>query len=526
MRTARSHRFTLGLRVVHFVRTSRSTLRFFLLIQILLLAAASTAHGDPVFVESSRVDDGINPQHREPSVACDPDGRVYAAYCELAEPSLNPQQIRITWSDDRGQSWWWPAVRVSDNEPFTASTPDVGLAPDGALLLVWDEYTQGVGSDIRFSRSTSRGLIWSPSVPVHLPDPSDIFASPSVLAVGSRILVSYLWGDSGGYKIAVVTMSDDCGVTWSPPAVVSTLKFRGSAPPAILAWNEEEQAIGILISAIDRVLYVCRSSDLGETWSEPVQASGAWDTNYASFGAGESFHVVWSARQGDSYSNIYYTNSDDGTQFSDPLQISGYMSGAQYEPHLAVGPRNRIHVCWTFQLSLHDHNLRYTQSVDGGGTWPSHSIQVNDPPHVVVPLVPHTSDLTADPYGRPICFWNDHRVGGNYPNVYCSTAEDVSGIGEAAVEGAGTLRLGLADHPSPDPGVRLALDRDTPWVIFELYDLTGRLVLANSFGSRSQGTHEAPLWGALGGRTTGPGVYFLRVRAARESRAVRVVTLH
>jgi hypothetical protein len=221
----------------------------------LLLATPSPLLGQLVFGSSHRVDDGINPQHDEPTVACSPSGRVYAAYAERSEPNLNPEQIRITWSDDRGSTWRWPAIRVNDTTPFSAFHPDLGLAPDGSLLLVWGESYLDADSQIRFSRSTD-GARWGPSVVITPPEGGPGGAHPSVLAVASRIEVSYLWREPGGARRAYLTISSDGGETWSQAAPVSNVEIRNISPPAVLAWNSEAAAMGVLLAAVDRQLYI------------------------------------------------------------------------------------------------------------------------------------------------------------------------------------------------------------------------------------------------------------------------------
>jgi hypothetical protein len=505
---------------------SRCTSTAGALIAVLLFTAGSPVTATLAFGPNYCVDSGLNPEHREPSVVCTPAGRVYAAYCERSEASLNPEQIRITWSDDRGRVWSQPAVRVNDTEPKSAMTPCIGLAPDGTLMLTWVEWRfEDLSTQIRFSSSVDGGLHWSPSAVVHPLNPIESHGEPSILPLPSRILISYLWRASGGPKLAVMTMSDDGGVTWSPPAIVSPMQLGNSSPPSVLAWNRRTATVGILLSSLDRKLFVRRSTDRGDNWSDPVQASDDWDAEYASFAAGESFHVVWTATHGDSRTNIYYSRSADGASFSSATRLSNDWVQGQYEPHIDAGDDSDIHICWTAQTSPAAHDLLYLRSTDDGATWPGPCLRVNDIAFAVSPRVPHTSAVAADPAGNPICLWNDERAGGNYPHVYCSSAEDPSSVDDRSGGDPTALHVSLAAHPGPAPRLRLDLTRATPWMSFELFDSGGRRVSESLVGEQAGGTYEISLSRAMGGEMPGAGVYFLRVRAQREAGRIRVVSL-
>lgn len=130
--------------------------------------------------------------------------------------------------------------------------------------------------------------------------------------------------------------------------------------------------------------YLSRSSDRGETWEYFEVAPGvpnlgnsilAWSEEG---GADGSLHAVYHAKpdqtQGDS--DIYYQRSTDaGETWTEPTLLSDddpEALRAQLLPNIAIGPDGRVEVAWyDFRdgADLHATDVYQTVSFDNGETW-------------------------------------------------------------------------------------------------------------------------------------------------------------
>jgi len=498
-------------------------------------AAPDPEFGD--FLPNVRVDDDINPEHREPAVARAPDGTLHCIYVERAT-HYNPELVMFTRSDDGGASWLAPAVRVNDTAPNATFMPAMGLMEDGTILAAWGEMKFGpnYNDEIRFSRSSDGGLTWTPSVVVHPEQPSTDYLRPSLLVVGSRILISY-WAEVA-YPNArpTVVWSDDGGAHWSAPVTVTTTTgpYDGAAP--CLAYNDVRGTVGLVMPTSTQAIYFFQSFDRGATWGGGVpvnDAGGATSVDYPDLACYGGYDcVVWGDnRAGQTNVDIWISRSADGIAFDTDVRVSDYVAGNQYEPHIAIDPIGGLHVCYIWNLPFQTNlDLYCTASTDGGATWLWPCPRVNDVPYVIQPYVAWTSDLVADASGIAYVFWNDGRSTDYYDNVYFSRNVDPTAVADGRVGDApglaGLGRWQVAGQPGPAPWLRLTLAAPVPELRLEWIDASGRRIGAATAGPLAGGTHELALRALAGSRRIGPGTYFLRLSAGAQACVGRVVVVN
>lgn len=489
------------------------------------------------FLPNVRVDDDVNPEHREPAVVWGPGGELCCVYAERAT-HYNPELVMFTRSLDGGATWLWPAVRINDTAPNATFMPAVGTMDDGTILVAWGEMKFGpnYNNEIRFSRSADGGLTWTPSVVVHPSQPTTDFLRPSLLVAGGRILVAY-WAEVA-YPNArpTVVWSDDGGEHWSAPVTVSTMTgpYDGSAP--CIAWNEARGTVGLVMPTSGETVYFFTSADLGPTWSAGVQVNdaSASSVDYPDLACHEGYdYVVWNDNRAGQYNtDVWISRSADGVVFDTDVRVSDYVAGNQYEPHIAIDTGGRIHVGYIWNLPFQGNiDLYYTVSADGGATWLGPSPRVNDVPYVVQPYVAWTSDLLADASGVAYLFWNDGRASGYYDNIYFSRNIDPAAIGDGtAHDGEGTRLFDagfcrVAGQPGPEPVLRLRLDRPIDDLRLEWIDAQGRAAGILRDGGLPAGDHALRLVSPHGAHPLPAGVYLLRMTAGRETTAQRVVVV-
>lgn len=486
------------------------------------------------FLPNVRVDDDLNPEHREPAVARAPDGALYCVYVERAT-HYNPELVVFTRSEDGGATWLAPGVRINDTAPNATFMPAIGLLGDGTIAVAWGEMKFGpnYNDEIRFSRSSDGGLTWTPSVVVHPEQPATEYLRPSLLVVGSRILISYWAGLAYPNARPTVVWSDDAGEHWSAPVTVTTMTgpYDGSAP--CLAYNDVRGTVGLAMPTSTEAIYFFMSADLGATWSGGVQVNdaSASSVDYPDLACHGGYdYVVWGDnRAGQTNVDIYISRSADGLAFDTDVRVSDSMTGNQYEPHLAVDPNGGIHVDYIWNLPFQTNlDLYYTVSTDGGATWLWPCPRVNDVPYVVEPYVAWTSDLVADASGVAYLFWNDGRATGYYDNVYFSRNVDPTAVDGERTDGAIARGLGpwqVVGQPGPAPRLRLELGAPVPELRLEWIDASGRRIGATTAARLSAGSHEWALRALEGSRRLAPGTYFLRLSSGGRVSARRVVVL-
>lgn len=110
-----------------------------------------------------------------------------------------------------------------------------------------------------------------------------------------------------------------------------------------------------------------RTEDYGFTWGTEVVIDTG-DGEPAVAASGSNVHVVWprDTASGGNYDIFYSRSTDNGTTFSDGLNLSGVVSGgssATY-PSIAVSGNN-VHAVWI----VDGKDLYYARSSDNGGAW-------------------------------------------------------------------------------------------------------------------------------------------------------------
>jgi hypothetical protein len=215
--------------------------------------------------------------------------------------------------------------------------------------------------------------------------------------------------------------------------------------------------------------------------------------------------------------NIYYSRSSDGQSFTPNVRVNDSLAGAQYEPHLTVGPDGLIHVCW-----MCDSNMYYSTSLNGGSSWLTPCPHVNDVNGVVQPFVPITSDILADGEGKAYVFWNDGRTSGHYDNIYVARSSSTTGVGPE-VNGMRGLSLELLGNPGANPILSFRLGLGSSPANLRVFDPAGRQVALRTLGSLSAGEHRLALRNVLDGKHLAKGVYLLRVTSTQGEAARKVV---
>lgn len=116
-------------------------------------------------------------------IAVLPDGTLVDLFANFKGSGVNAPGVfvEVMRSTDKGLTWSDPIIvdhlrTVGVVDPDTGQAertgdiiPDIAVAPDGTLYVVWQDsrFSGGAHDDIAFSQSTDGGLTWSPAVKIN-----------------------------------------------------------------------------------------------------------------------------------------------------------------------------------------------------------------------------------------------------------------------------------------------------------------------------------------------------------------------
>ncbi|MGI8536079.1 MAG: sialidase family protein [Mycobacteriales bacterium] len=144
-------------------------------------------------------------------------------------------------------------------------------------------------------------------------------------------------------------------------------------------------------------MLVARSTDQGKTWTmsplgPPVFTGAGAQTGMGwtpEGGPDGTFLAAYAATPESAESSgiadlVLQRSTDDGQTWSEPVAIDDDRpadNSTSFYPQLGVAPNGRVDVVWQDNRGLSDSrfNVRYTYSTDGGVTW-ADNVQVNDQP--------------------------------------------------------------------------------------------------------------------------------------------------
>jgi len=278
------------------------------------LPAAQSAWSQPNFLSKGQGDAGL------PSVAVDPQDRFNVMWPQLPAPGNPGESIGYI----RGNGGQW--TDVSSIIQRTDGTIDAISAladPNQILHMTW---SGGGPGQVYYNQSFERDS-----------------------------LLSEYWGD--------------------PKPLLATQQ-AGASPTIVLGPSGKLYVLYAVPFNDGRGLYFTTSSDLGSTWSNPLEvfdaAAAGWEVIHEAslvVDQQEHLHAVWSRAASpnqDSPLGIYYAQSlDGGLTWTQPLTIS---EETDSQPKLIVSSDNHLHLVWV-HATFNGHQLLHQWSADGGQTW-------------------------------------------------------------------------------------------------------------------------------------------------------------
>jgi len=176
-------------------------------------------------------DDTTGAEQREPNLAVDADGNVYAVWEDLRENDNGEIYFSRWISGTWGTGTWSANSRLSDPTMDWANGSDIVTRPGGVLFAAWKERVPTGPATYDFqivvARSGNRGDTWSRLVEHRLYNASAsnaFYASPAIgVSPLGRVYVAWLHSPDSQASTSNVlfSLSPDGGMHWTQPRVLS-----------------------------------------------------------------------------------------------------------------------------------------------------------------------------------------------------------------------------------------------------------------------------------------------------------------
>lgn len=318
----------------------------------------------------------------EPSLAVLPDGRIVAAWKEMASPA-STGSLGVGWSDDGGTSWTTTVLAPEDS---VASLSDPWLAADGAGRLHLARFERLLDGSCRVAAGSSvdGGASWGEFQGVHegggCPD------KPALTGTAGRLTAVYQLIEDTRVSIRVV-QSTDGGETWTSPMEVAPTTSGSRLAPTVSVLGAQEMVVAWW-EADDGNVEVSRTVDAGSTWSEPVRANAAAGSVPRESGtthplrppfpsladAGEAVVLAWPTRPGDDWDVMVARSADRGATWSPEAVMAGAIREDQWMVGLAADAAGNVHAA-LYDNAAGPTALRLVRSSDGGRSWTQTGLQ-------------------------------------------------------------------------------------------------------------------------------------------------------
>jgi len=285
----------------------------------------------------------------DPAACIGTDGRWYVGYI------TNPGGQGVAYSDNQGETWTTKTVapnpgQLADKNHMWLDRK-VGSPYENYLYDAWTPFGGGSSGKIVLSRSTDKALTWSS--PKDISTPVGGFHQGVNLNSGPNGEVYAVWGVTygGGDEGAIgFNKSLDGGATWeTAKTCISGIKgIRSSGVPQNMRVNSfPTMAVDISDGPYsgfiyvswtnvgvpgqntgqDRDVYMIRSEDGGETWSEPIRV------NQDPIGQGKAHYFGWPTVDPSSgmLAFVYYSNQNTNNNQAEAWCAISGNAGATFE---------------------------------------------------------------------------------------------------------------------------------------------------------------------------------------------------
>jgi len=305
--------------------------------------------GGRTWTRNLNITDNSTPDPDLPDMETDDGGNIYLVWGDEAIAN-----IYFSLSPDSGRSWTQP-VMIND-VANCAYRPRLTVDDEGIIYVTWADDRGDFLFDVYFARSADCGSTWTPSVRVN--DTTSGFQAFADIGfyefTQSSKQIYICWEDSRGERDGVYfSKSLDGGKTWGENVRVSDGDW--AARPRMAVGGDG--VIHIVCRGRrpegNMSIFYGKSTDTGDTWQYKMISADTFDLQHDVVIAVDRYYniyAVWKATPelpgNERDYHIYFSMSQDGWTFSDPIRVDDSTITYGHLPDIGVVDDGRIYVSW------------------------------------------------------------------------------------------------------------------------------------------------------------------------------------
>lgn len=401
-------------------------------------------------------------------------------------------------SIDGGESWRDPQV-LSDTSEDDAHRPRI-LQYGTKLMVLWRAslHSNSPVRNIGYNISTDNGLTWS--TPAYILDPIWNIACKFYSSNDGPIINIMITSSGSGNNMFIYNIrSTDFGETWSEPALILQPHSIGGKGDQVSSGNYVHLVwTGSIEGVFPRKPYYMRSTDTGLTWSDNIELGvcDVFSQQVAISVNGKGVvGVLWI---GESNNVNLRISHDSGDTWDSAVEITSNNTARRTCDIQLTG--NAILTCWEdYRFDPDLGAIYFKKSLDGGQSWDDEYYVDRNSDHSWHPSLTGTVD-------RHYMIWQDDRSVGDTGLYFSRWPDEITSIDNK--DRVLPERISLYAYPNPFNSSTTITYHGLTSGYIGIYDIRGRLVkkLLPSEGAGSI------TWDASSddGISVSSGVYFVR----------------
>ncbi len=346
---------------------------------------------------------------------------VYVAFEDDSVPfTIQRSDIAFQRSTDWGRTWRSENILIRRGNRF-ACYPDLQVAKNGTIYLVYVDRIDGSRGHIHFVRSTDMGETWSEPVQVD-DNPSVVPIGWVKLALDTADNLFCAWTDQrGSYLRVYADVSTDSGRSWGEDERVDddTVSFNCYPPDVFVQFGTNHylvvadapvrQGSGIVLHS-----HIYMSTDMGRSFSPGFQLDTFSAYCRMPHIVADEGHIITDYTGGITGSNqsitmarTYFGNGDTWGEQVLVTELDTIYSSFTQGAKLAIDRQGTVHTALMIAERRNPiWNIYYTYSNDFGLSW------VEREPVSLMPEVQQWDpSIATDENGSVYIVWQDMRAG-------------------------------------------------------------------------------------------------------------------